>query len=152
MRCPRRRKSCATCWRQPRGDSSPCIAFGERDDDDPIGIKSLFVLMIILSAVLAVWILSWNRIFRIEWDRRIEARIRELPAKRPAEVPLGQWEFMVGWTMNLHANCGAYDWKHRGRRWQFLEDFERRLQGPVEVATIDWIWDEYVRNAKGGQL
>ena len=28
---------------------------------------------------------------------------------------------------------------------------ERRLQGPTNVATIDWIWDEYARITKGGR-
>jgi hypothetical protein len=103
--------------------------------------------------MLAFWLLVLEpNIPDLEWSRRVEAGFRKLRSKRPADVPQGQWEFMVDWTMNLHANCGPDHWTIRKLRWQFLDEFERRLEGPVGPATIDWIWDEYVRNARGGQL
>jgi hypothetical protein len=59
---------------------------------------------------------------------------------------------MVGWTLNLHANCGAsHTWVERDQMWPFLEEMERRLQGSVSIATIDWIWDEYTRITKFGR-
>lgn len=115
--------------------------------------KTCFVLLALACGMLAFWLLVLEpNIPDLEWSRRVEAGFRKLRSKRPADVPQGQWEFMVDWTMNLHANCGPDHWTIRKLRWQFLDEFERRLEGPVGPATIDWIWDEYVRNARGGQL
>ncbi len=116
------------------------------------GFKCLFVLVIVASALLAFWALVLEpNIPDLEWDNSVLTGIRELRENRPPDVPQGQWNFMVDWTLNLHANCGAYQWANRKQRWQFLEEFERRLHGPVDPATIDWIWDEYVRHAKNGK-
>jgi hypothetical protein len=60
---------------------------------------------------------------------------------------------LVGWTINLHANSAAANqWVDRGEIWPFVEELERRLQEPVTVATVDWIWDEYARITTGGRL
>jgi hypothetical protein len=64
----------------------------------------------------------------------------------------GEWQFVVGWTINLHGNCGPFI---RPEQWgaaeAFADEFERRLQGPVDLSTIDWIWDEYCLFSKYGQ-
>ena len=87
-----------------------------------------------------------------EWQRRARADLESLFTKRPAEVPPGEWEYLVGWTCNLHGNCGThYSWVARDEMWPFLNELERRLKGPLSVATIDWIWDEYARITKGGR-
>jgi hypothetical protein len=87
------------------------------------------------------------------WYDRVRADLYSLAKKRPADVPPGEWEFLVGWTINLHANCGASrSWVDRDRMWPFLEELERRLQGPVTAATIDWIWDEYARITESGRV
>src|SRR5687768_9832635 len=82
----------------------------------------------------------------------MRVNLKSLADKRPPDVPPGQWEFMVGNTMNLHLNCGLSPANvDREQMWPFLEELERRLQGPVTVATIDWIWDEYARITRGGR-
>ncbi len=117
------------------------------------GLKSLVWVVVVWGAALAFWVLLLEpNINDDSWSERVLAGIRSLPAKRPADVPQGQWEFMVVWTMNLDANCGySPHWVSREQRWRFLREFEERLQGPVDAATIDWIWDEYARNSRGGQ-
>lgn len=73
--------------------------------------------------------------------------------RRPAEVPPGQWEFLVGWTLNLHANCGTFRTaiSDRDHARRFAEALVERLRQPVDVATIDWIWDEYESFTSGGR-
>ncbi|HEY1379849.1 MAG TPA: hypothetical protein VGF55_23815 [Gemmataceae bacterium] len=34
---------------------------------------------------------------------------------------------------------------------RFADEFDERLERPVSLATIDWIWDEYVRFSQGGE-
>jgi len=116
------------------------------------GFKSLIVLILVASGVLAFWTFAIEpHIPDLAWSQRIQDGILSLPAKRPPDIPLGEWDLMVGWTMNLHANCGdSRVWVSRDQRYAFLEAFERRLQEPVDATTIDWIWDEYARNSKWG--
>ena len=106
------------------------------------------------AAATAFWFLALGPIHEhLQWYGRVRADLVALADKRPTDVSPGQWEFMVGWTINLHANsAAAKEWVDRGETWPFIEELERRLKGPVTVATIDWIWDEYARITKGGRL
>jgi hypothetical protein len=83
------------------------------------------------------------------WSRRVDAEIRLLEQRRPADVDPDEWEFIVSWTINLHGNCGEIT--DRNRAQAFAEEFERRLLDGVDLATIDWIWDEYGRFSKYGK-
>ncbi len=113
--------------------------------------------LVIAVAVVVLLVVGWFALvepIRLhgQWDHRVRSDIRQLAHKRPPDVPKGQWEFMVGWTWNLHCNCGSLPtgadehWRHG-----FADELERRLAGPVTVADIDWIWDEYAAHTKGGQ-
>ena len=111
------------------------------------------VVLVLGGAAAAFWLVALEPIREHgRWFDQVRADLYALANKRPADVPPGQWEFMVGWTINLHGNWGAsHTWVDREQMWPFLEELERRLQGPVNVATIDWIWDEYARFTKGGR-
>lgn len=116
--------------------------------------KLLAVLSVLLVAGLAFWYVNIEpiRSHRI-WSNRVRADLKSLIEKQPDDVSPAEWEFMVGWTLNLHANCGTVHqfMVNRDDRDPFLAEFKNRLQGPVSLDTIDWIWDEYARITKGGQ-
>lgn len=87
------------------------------------------------------------------WSRRVEHDIKQLAHKRPPDVTKGPWEFMVGWTINLHGNCGVIpDRGNRAWRDGFAAELERRLAGPLSLADVEWVWDEYARHTRSGQL
>ncbi|HEX4606648.1 MAG TPA: hypothetical protein VH092_00425 [Urbifossiella sp.] len=87
-----------------------------------------------------------------EWYHRAGRGIGALADKRPPDVPPGQWEFAVGWTRNLHGNCGSTrPAVAAGWREGFVVELERRLAGPVSLADIDWIWDEYAAHTRSGR-
>jgi hypothetical protein len=87
-----------------------------------------------------------------EWYKRVRADIYALASKRPADIPPGQWEFVVGWTVNLHANCNADFTKvDPNKRELFAAELEKKLRGPVDMSMIDWIWDEYERITQLGK-
>lgn len=107
--------------------------------------------MILCAVFLGISVLLSYVAFRQQrqWYSDVRADIYSLASKRPPDVSRGEWENMVGCTINLHANCGHSvdtDWRDR-----FAAELKRRLQAPVDVATIDWIWDEYVRFTKVGK-
>ena len=110
-------------------------------------------VLVLAGGAAAFWFLVIEpNLEHRQWSDRVRAELNSLADKRPADVPPGQWKFMVGWNLNLHGNWGVlHTWVDRDQKWPFLEELERRLQGPVTVATIDWIWDEYARITKGGR-
>jgi hypothetical protein len=113
--------------------------------------------LVIAVVVVGLLALGWFALvepIRVhgEWDARVRADIRQLACNRPPDVPKGQWEFMVGWTWQMHCNCGMIHTSvEPGWREEFATELERRLAGPMSVADIDWIWDEYAAHTKGGR-
>jgi hypothetical protein len=116
------------------------------------GFKAVFLLLVFAVVPVLFCANVLEPLPDTTWSQKIHAGIYTLLDKRPPDVPLGEWEFMIGWTINLHANYGhSWYWVNRERRYHFLREFERRLQAPVDAATIDWIWDEFAQHTKGGQ-
>jgi hypothetical protein len=86
-----------------------------------------------------------------EWYRDIEDHIVMLADKRPDGVSPSQWAYTIHMTWNLHCNYGGYSYFDHNERARFLADFDRRLKVKVDLSTIDWIWDEYVKHSTGGR-
>lgn len=112
-----------------------------------------FTLIVMAAALWYFWFFAFKP---IQTHRRIYDRARSdiysLASKRPPDVSRGQWEFVVGWTLNLHANCAAaHTWVDRNQMEAFADELERRLKTAVGMETIEWIWDEYAKFSKGGQ-
>ena len=101
-------------------------------------LSFLFGCLIAVAGMLLIW---WWLVEPIQsnrrWYDRIRADIETLAHKRPPELNKGQWQFILGWTIQLHANCGTYphvidpDWPER-----FAADFERRLAGPITLVPV----------------
>jgi hypothetical protein len=117
--------------------------------------KALAAILALAGIAAYVWFLFlWLRPIyeHRKWSERVKANLYALCWKRPPEVPSGQWEFMVGWTIMLQNGCGSHHTVvDQDQKGPFLDELERRLQEPVTVATIDWIWDEYARITPGGR-
>jgi hypothetical protein len=87
-----------------------------------------------------------------EFCRIVYANLYSLAKKRPPTITRKQWENVVAWTLNAHANCLVpYRSIPPDEMVRFEVELKRRLAGPVDLATIDWIWDEIVRLTPGGQ-
>ena len=92
------------------------------------------------------------------WRDRVVETLRSLKEKRPAGVSEECWECVVRQTSNMHVNCGQIGWGLKDHRptdpiWmeQFATELERRMAGPLTLADIDWIWDEYAAHTHYGQ-
>jgi hypothetical protein len=84
--------------------------------------------------------------------RATKAEFQSLAKKRPPNITRNQWHHIVAWTLNAHANCFSVVRSiPQEEREQFLKELRERLQSDVDLATIDWIWDELVRLTSYGQ-
>ena len=108
---------------------------------------------LLAGLLLAGWAFFYEpiRVHR-KWSDAVRADIQSLAHKRPPNVTRGQWEYAVGWTINLHANCSFDPWDG-AREWRvkFEAELKHRLQGRVTLADIEWIWDEYAAHTQNGQ-
>jgi hypothetical protein len=83
--------------------------------------------------------------------RRSEGLLRSLEDRRPPEVSPETWADLVLWTRNANSNCASFRGSIEPADFTaFLDELERKLRGPVNVETIDWIWDQYVRISRAG--
>lgn len=114
---------------------------------------SLIVAVPLLLGGGVVWIFLLEPIrVHAEFYSDVRGQLQSLAKKRPPNVTPKQWENIVGWTLNAHANCFAH-WHQLSQQdmKQFEVELRQHLAGPVTLETIDWIWDEIVRLSPLGQ-
>jgi hypothetical protein len=115
--------------------------------------RKLVVAMVVASCLpLAIFALYLDQHRRhLAWYRLIEGRIARLAGERPEDLSPNRWAYCLHWTWNLHCNCGTFDQFDEDETRRFLEEFDRRLAGRVDLGTIDWIWDEYAEHSRCGR-
>lgn len=113
------------------------------------------LVAVAVQAVLTIGVwgaiqISTIRVHR-HWSEEVSESLRVLQRNRPADVSADRWEHLCLWTWNLHGNCGCI-WGAVEPEWRepFAAELRRRVSGPVSVADIDWIWDEYAAHTTGG--
>lgn len=115
------------------------------------GIRHLIILVTLVGSFLGGFL--WcDRTYRqpLRLDRSIRMLIVEMQARRPPELTPLQWENAVGWTINLHSNSLLPFQADVPTMRAFEMRLSKKLEGNVNLATIDWIWDEYARICPGG--
>jgi hypothetical protein len=114
--------------------------------------KVLVVVAVQTLLTLGAWVAVQINTVRVHtnWSEQVSESLRVLHRNRPAEVPADRWEHLCSWTMNRHANCGGIESAVEEWREPFAAQLRRRVSGPVGVADIDWIWDEYAAHTTHG--
>lgn len=81
------------------------------------------------------------------WFSRVDACLEKLNAKQPQNLSIELWTNLTNWNNNLHGNCGFSPFYLTDKQLAeaFADELELRVEGPVDLKTIDWIWDEYMR-------
>ena len=114
--------------------------------------RDLVVTGIVLCVLVAVYYFTLGPKLN---HRRARARVTRslymLATKRPEGVSADRWASCVGWTLNLHANCSWFPAFPPDKLLRFADELDGVIQGDVDMRTIDWIWDEYVRHARWGK-
>ncbi len=111
------------------------------------------VVVLLIGGASFCWIWKIEPIRRhLEFCRTTRADLETLVHKRPPELTRKQWENVVAWTFNAHANCITSERDiPRADMDRFSKQLKQRLAGPVTLDTIDWIWDEIVRITRHGK-
>jgi hypothetical protein len=107
-------------------------------------MRRLLVAIAVLSVFFACY--GWFHRRFVQPARHsdaIEQMIQSLALRRPPHVTRGQWASAVAWTNNLHGNSLLPFETDAPTLAAFAERFKKKLDGEVDMTTIDWIWEEY---------
>src|SRR5262249_20106026 len=82
----------------------------------------------------------------------VGAEVLSLASKRPPGLNRHEWEGVVAHTLNALGNCfiSARNMP-TAEKERFEIELHERMQGQVDLSTIDWIWDEVVRLTPNGK-
>lgn len=107
---------------------------------------------LLLVALLALPMAFYGRIVKPfqdhrAWYDRVQADLETLANKRPLDLSRDEWSFIVASTLNAHGNRGSHPsfLANKEMAESFADELELKLQGPVTIQTIDWIWDAYMQ-------
>ena len=68
-------------------------------------LRTLFIVLFAFSLGFAGVAAYWHKFGgRLYYNRRIEAHLRQLDAKRPSTLTVAQWECLARSTRTLHSN------------------------------------------------
>lgn len=131
----------------PRQASHPAVV----DRREPL--PWVFFAWIAAGTLLggAVLVVS-ARLRDLSWYEDVEYRILCLAERKPGEVGAKQWASCIYWTWNLHASYGLLDCFDAHEKAMFLDQFDHKLRGNVDLATVDWIWDQYASGSVGAAM
>ena len=90
-------------------------------------VFAVYALIGVLA--LLAYLLSLPIGRQIEWHQRIRADLKKLARLKPTDANSGQWDYAVGWTSNLDANCFEVD---------SYDDFKKKLEEPGGFLLAHW--------------
>jgi hypothetical protein len=116
------------------------------------GLRWLFVLVALFAVIFGCYAWLERRVLQpSRQTAAIEKLLESLAARRPSGMAPRQWESAVAWTLNLHGNSLIRFQAEGHEIAAFQQRLASKLAGPVDMATIDWIWDEYAQVCPGGE-
>jgi hypothetical protein len=79
-------------------------------------------------------------------NRHIKSQLNALLALRPDSILHQDWSFLIGWTINAHANTVAADQSVNIHQLaSFASELDSRIaQRQLDIALFDWIWDQFI--------
>ncbi|NQT35958.1 MAG: hypothetical protein HQ581_00625 [Planctomycetes bacterium] len=117
-------------------------------------LRGLLTVVALISILLSAYrgiIVPHHRF--VSTHKRIETSVDRLSNRSPAGVTPAKWDDSVWWAHEA-VGCGLALPEYiqdMPRYHRFADELEERLDGEVDMATIDWIWDEYVAISVDGQ-
>lgn len=110
---------------------------------------AVFALLGICTARATSWLLDLREYHR---ERRMgHELVLQLRDRQPADVNQDTWNWATTWAVNAYGNvCYSPEAVSIDELKQFRADLEEQLRGPVDLATVDWIWNRLGRTGPYG--
>ena len=116
-------------------------------------LRGIFTVTLIVSMLLSAYRMTLAPHFKcVRTYGRVSDSIETLYGRCPKDIPKTEWDEAVGWTQNAVANCLPSPFiKDEQRFFRFADELDKRLEGEVDPAIIDWMWDEFIEISTIGQ-
>jgi hypothetical protein len=98
-------------------------------------------LIVAASVMVALWYRQATEPSREA--AKLHALILSLAVRRPNNLTSKQWESAIAWTNNLHSNSLPFEFTDGPAIRSLRLQLEAKLESPVTIETINWIWDQY---------
>lgn len=113
-------------------------------------VGALLVLLLIWSGIPRV--LIEQHTFRSHHDK-LRGVFEELRERCPPRVNAKAWDEAINWIIIASANiCTSPDRVSNAEMAALRADIDERLEGPVDLETLFWIWDRLGRTGPEGKL
>lgn len=115
-------------------------------------LRTLLACIALLAMVFAV-VAFVGQITEYPRHQSRGARLLEtLNVRCPPNVSPKTWEDATGWAITAYHNI-CFNANHTSLHEldSFIADTEERLDGAVDLATIDWIWERLAATGPHGQ-
>jgi mannose-6-phosphate isomerase-like protein (cupin superfamily) len=112
----------------------------------------LTALVLVTACVTpaVLWVLGQLEHFRERQAGR--DLVVQLQQRRPADVDAQTWEWATNWAVTAYGNvCASPEHVSLEELRRFNTDLAERLLGPVDLATVDWVWDHLGRTGPHGR-
>ena len=110
--------------------------------------------LLILFIGVVVWV-AWTAIPQMRYNqrsRRINQKIADLRAQQPPDVRADLWNECIAWASIAHCNiCFSEGHTTYEAMVRYEEDLEEKLEGDVDLTTIEWIGERLAETGPHGQ-
>jgi len=116
---------------------------GRRHILSALGVAVILILFA-MGGFVTWQILKFHR--HRQATHRMEIAITRLAFHRPEHLTDDQWAYCILWTWMLHVNYGGVpSYVPTEDLERIVTEFEARIDAGPDLATIDWLWDEYFK-------
>ncbi|MDY0169920.1 MAG: hypothetical protein RBS80_25480 [Thermoguttaceae bacterium] len=110
--------------------------------------------LLILFIGVVVWV-AWTAIPQMRYNqrsRRINQKIADLRAQQPPDVRADLWNECIAWASIAHCNiCFSEGHTTYEAMVRYEENLEEKLEGDVDLTTIEWIGERLAETGPHGQ-
>ena len=110
--------------------------------------------LLILIVGFGAWVgPTWVAMYRYsQRSHRIWEKLCNLERRRPTTVSPRLWEESVGWAVTAHGNiCYSEEHASYDAMCRFEKELDEKLEGDVDLGTIQWIGDRLAETGLHGQ-
>lgn len=111
----------------------------------------LIKLVLLVSLAVVVGIRAYHLDSFYREQRAGQGELVRLADRRPANVSPSDWECATSWAVNAYGNVCIPEYVSLDEMRRLRAELEARLRGPVDLATVDWLWDRLGRTGPHGQ-
>jgi hypothetical protein len=116
-------------------------------------VRKAMLAVAILAVLLAYFLVPLGRLtvyHRVQ--REMDAAIRALEYRVPPGVSPAVWECAWGWTSTAYGNvCFSEEHVSTEELYRLRKDLMPKLQGPVDLQTLVWVWDRLAQTGPHGR-